>query len=201
MDDINYQNEYDESQSGDPRGWLERLTRRYLGDVRIHDSHQAGELARRLGARAFTVGRDIYVRPELMRPMNRRSASLLAHELYHVAEQTGGAAGAAPDMPLFAPPTSQPRSSSPSGSAEPGFSFDLTAGQSDGRGSGSLAVQRALAPSGSEQRAESAEAAALNAKPRRRKAQPKPPDPEELAERVYQMMLTDVRIDYERGIG
>lgn len=200
MDDINYQNEYDESQSGDPRGWLERLTRRYLGDVRIHDSHQAGELARRLGARAFTVGRDIYVRPELMRPMNRRSASLLAHELYHVAEQTGGAAGAPPDMPLLAPPSPAQRPSSPSGSADTGFSFDLTAGQSRARGSGSLAVQRALAPSGSEQRAEGAEAEALNARPKR-KAQPKPPDPEELAERVYEMMLTDVRIDYERGVG
>ena len=102
MDDTNYQNEYDEFEGSDPREWLERETWRYLGDVRIHDSHQAGELARRLGARAFTVGRDIYVRPELVRPMTRRSASLLAHELYHVAEQTGTASGA-PDLRATCP--------------------------------------------------------------------------------------------------
>src|SRR5438309_1233498 len=69
--------------------WLERVTRRSLGDVRIHDSEQAGELVRRLGARAFTAGRDIYVRPELLRPLTRENAALLAHELYHVAEQSG----------------------------------------------------------------------------------------------------------------
>jgi hypothetical protein len=198
MDDNSFQNEYDESQSSDPRGWLERLTRRYLGDVRIHDSHQAGELARRLGARAFTVGRDIYVRPEYVRPMNRRSASLLSHELYHVAEQTG-ATPAPPDMPLFSPPSPSQRGSAAPRGAEPGFSVDLTAGRT--QGGGSLAVQRSAASSASEQGAESAEAAALRERPRKGpKRPPAPPNPEEVAERVYEMMLADVRIDYERGI-
>ncbi len=68
--------------------WLERQLGRRLGDMRIHDSRQAGELAERLGARAFAVGRDVYVRPELLRQGRARGRALLAHEAMHVAEQT-----------------------------------------------------------------------------------------------------------------
>src|SRR3954453_13506692 len=69
--------------------WVERLLGRSLGDVRVHDSSQAGELAQRLGARAFTAGRHVYVRPELLRPPARSGAALLAHELTHAVEQAG----------------------------------------------------------------------------------------------------------------
>ena len=77
--------------------WIERLIGRSLGDVRIHDSSQAGTLAGRLGARAFAVGRDVYVRPELLRPLTPRSVALLAHELTHAAEQSGAAPVTAPN--------------------------------------------------------------------------------------------------------
>lgn len=202
MDENNIPDEYIES-SSDPKDLLERLTRRYLGDVRIHDSHQAGELARRLGARAFTMGRDIYVRPELVKPMSPQGAALLAHELYHVAEQSGAVTGPQ-DMPLLAPPAHMqpPRP----GTARP--SVDGRAGE---RGAspltGRMAVQRAQGAasssgSSSEDVAESVGQSALNTqmahrRPRVRK--PPPPDPEELAERVYDMMMRDMIIDRERG--
>ncbi|MDQ3927838.1 MAG: DUF4157 domain-containing protein, partial [Chloroflexota bacterium] len=102
MDDEYYE------QEGERRGgasrqplWLEKVRRRSLGDVRLHDTGQAGELARKLGARAFTVGRDIYAQPELVKPHTPQGAALLAHEMTHVAEQTG----VAPEpMTLLTPP-------------------------------------------------------------------------------------------------
>jgi len=193
MDEYDNPDEYEESQEAGPQGLLERLTRRYLGDVRIHDSHQAGELARRLGARAFTVGRDIYVRPELVRPMTRRGASLLAHELHHVAEQTGSAVGP-PEMPLLAP--------SGPGQAGSGARSYAQGGHSPTSGAGGrMAVQREQASSPSEQGAERAEAAALNSPRRRKPRRASPPDPEELAEQVYRLMLQEILLDHERAIG
>lgn len=204
MDENNTPEEYIES-SSDPKDLLERLTRRYLGDVRIHDSHQAGELARRLGARAFTVGRDIYVRPELVKPMSPQGAALLAHELYHVAEQSGAASGPQ-DMPLLAPPSHMQQPPRPGTARRPSVE-----GRAGGRGvsplTGGMAVQRAQGAvpssgSSSEDLAESVGQSALNAqmahrRPRVRK--PPPPDPEELAERVYDMIMRDMIIDRERG--
>src|SRR5687768_13174499 len=103
MDEVDHPGEIEGGQP-DARGgalpWLERLARRSLGDVRIHDSRQAGELARRLGARAFTVGRDVYMHPELASPRTPESEALLAHEMYHVAEQSGLSTG---EMPLLRP--------------------------------------------------------------------------------------------------
>src|SRR5262245_54457899 len=83
--------------------WVERITRRSLADVRIHRSEQAGRLARRLGARAFTAGRDVYVRPELVEPVTPEGAALLAHELYHVAEQSGEGVAEQTVLPLLRP--------------------------------------------------------------------------------------------------
>src|SRR5947209_1030937 len=77
--------------------WVQRLIGRALGDVRLHDSTQAGDLAARLGARGEAAGRHVYVRPELLRPRTPHAAALLAHELTHAAEQTG-----APALPPLA---------------------------------------------------------------------------------------------------
>src|SRR5690348_7655074 len=78
------------------QAWVERLLGRSLSDVRVHDSSQAGDLARRLGARAFTVGRHVYARPELLRAPAPQAAALLAHELTHTVEQAGTPAAPPP---------------------------------------------------------------------------------------------------------
>src|SRR5689334_15318589 len=75
--------------------WVERLLGRSLGDVRVHDSAQAGELAGRLGARAFTAGRHVYLPADLLHAPTPPRAALLAHELSHAVEQ----AGAPPALP------------------------------------------------------------------------------------------------------
>lgn len=183
---------------------LERITRRSLGDVRIHDSEQAGELARRLGARAFTAGRHVYVRPELLRPLTPEGAELLAHELYHVAEQSGEGVTSEAIMPLLRPssPPRGGRGSSERTSAGAGMTGGSTAaGQRKAAPSANLSVQRAVSggQSSSEATAE-AVAGAVGQQPSNKKRKPAPPDPEAVAEIVYRQIVQELLLDRERGV-
>jgi uncharacterized protein DUF4157 len=67
-----------------------------LSDVRVHTDSRAGELARAVDARAFTVGRDVFFAEGEYRPGTRSGDDLLAHELTHVVQQRG----APPSGPL-----------------------------------------------------------------------------------------------------
>lgn len=81
-----------------PGGQLPRY-RHDLSRVRIHTDRRAAESARALGARAYTIGSDIYFGAGEYRPGTREGRRLIAHELAHVAQQRGAAASApgAPD--------------------------------------------------------------------------------------------------------
>ena len=212
MDNEQQEPDNDRTQLSGTRGlvsWVQRITGRSLGDVRIHDSTQAGELARRLGARAFAAGRDIYVRPELVEPLTPEGAALLAHELYHVAEQSGGGLSQEAVMPLLRP------------SGAPSFGYSAGAGEqistpapggiegaSVQRQVGGLRhrpapqVQRALGTTtSSETTAEAVAGAAAQAmQPQRRRAASPPPDPEAIADLVYEQMAHELRLDRERGL-
>lgn len=59
-----------------------------LKDVRIHETKQAGELARELQAEAFTIGADIFTAKGKLNTTTRENRGLLAHELTHVIQQT-----------------------------------------------------------------------------------------------------------------
>lgn len=56
--------------------------------VRIHADDRADSLAAGLGARAFTVGSDIFFGRQQYEPESRAGQRLLAHELTHVVQQT-----------------------------------------------------------------------------------------------------------------
>ncbi len=58
-----------------------------LGDVRVHTDANAQVAAKGMGARAFAHGKDIYLAPG----ESPTDLSLLAHELTHVAQQSGKA--------------------------------------------------------------------------------------------------------------
>jgi hypothetical protein len=62
---------------------VESLTGSDLGDVRVHDGPASRHTAAALGARAFTVGRNIHLGTGL----GRNDTRLLAHEATHVAQQ------------------------------------------------------------------------------------------------------------------
>lgn len=59
-----------------------------LKDVRIHETKQAGELARWLEAEAFTAGADVFTAEGKLKTPIRESRGLLVHELTHVIQQT-----------------------------------------------------------------------------------------------------------------
>ena len=63
---------------------------RDFGSVRVHDDRDADRSARRLGARAYTVGEDLIFRSGQYAPETERGGFLLAHELVHVVQQSGG---------------------------------------------------------------------------------------------------------------
>ena len=62
-----------------------------LGAVRIHDGPVAAAAARSVGANAFTLGHHIVFDAGQYRPSQGEGRRLLAHELTHVMQQSGGA--------------------------------------------------------------------------------------------------------------
>ena len=70
---------------------LETSFGRDLSDVRVHSDSDAGEAARVLGARAFTVGRDVYVGSGQSDHDTEHGKRLLAHEVAHTVQQSEAA--------------------------------------------------------------------------------------------------------------
>lgn len=58
--------------------------------VRVHDDARAQTLARAVNARAFTVGQDVVFGAGQLAPETASGQRLLAHELTHVVQQSGG---------------------------------------------------------------------------------------------------------------
>ncbi len=71
------------------RGRMEQAFGADLGAVRIHTSPRADTLNRAMGARAFTLGADVFFGRGEFRPDTVQGQGLLAHELTHVRQQTG----------------------------------------------------------------------------------------------------------------
>jgi outer membrane protein OmpA-like peptidoglycan-associated protein len=71
------------------RTFMETRFGRDFSDVRLHTGAQAAQSARAVDALAFTVGSDIVMDQTHYDPATGRGAHLLAHELAHVAQQSG----------------------------------------------------------------------------------------------------------------
>ena len=61
-----------------------------LGAVRVHTGPQAAQRSRELGARAFTVGQDIYFGEGRYQPETAGGLELIAHEVTHTVQQRDG---------------------------------------------------------------------------------------------------------------
>jgi hypothetical protein len=68
--------------------------------VRVHNDANADTTARALNARAFTIGGDVSFASGEFQPETAAGRHLLAHELGHVIQQSGGSQGAAGSSPL-----------------------------------------------------------------------------------------------------
>ncbi|HVT13899.1 MAG TPA: DUF4157 domain-containing protein [Fimbriimonadaceae bacterium] len=58
-------------------------------EAKIHIGPHAAQAASRMGAEAFTVGRDVFFGAGKYDPASRQGLALIAHELTHVGQQTG----------------------------------------------------------------------------------------------------------------
>lgn len=81
---------------GSARSFHEARFAHDFSRVRIHDDGREAALARSMNARAFTVGRDIVFAPGAYSPETVEGRRLLAHELTHTIQQTGGGFAGAP---------------------------------------------------------------------------------------------------------
>jgi hypothetical protein len=61
-----------------------------FSSVRVHTGTEAQQLSKDLGAQAFTHGQDIYFDQGKYNPQTSSGEHLLAHELTHTVQQTGG---------------------------------------------------------------------------------------------------------------
>lgn len=87
------------------RGFFEPRLGRSLSDVRIHANAASAGLARKLDARAFTLGRDVFFGSGEYQPRTTPGRWLLAHELTHTVQHAAGrAAGERIRRALAAPP-------------------------------------------------------------------------------------------------
>jgi hypothetical protein len=60
--------------------------------VRVHTDTQADQLNQSIQAKAFTTGQDVFFRQGAYEPGSRGGQELIAHELTHVVQQSGGVA-------------------------------------------------------------------------------------------------------------
>ena len=67
-----------------------------FSDVRVHTSAESDDLNQQVGARAFTTGRDIFLREGAYNPQSGEGRKLLAHELTHVVQQSAGEVSGGP---------------------------------------------------------------------------------------------------------
>ncbi len=74
------------------RGFMEPRFGADFSGVRLHDQAAERKVARRIGARAFTYGRNVWLGPDESASDKR----LMAHELTHVVQQNPGVRRAAP---------------------------------------------------------------------------------------------------------
>jgi hypothetical protein len=74
----------------DVRAFMEPRFGADFGGVRVHTGGEAVQLTQDLKAQAFTHGQDIYLGAGRYDPGSAAGKRLLAHELTHVVQQTGG---------------------------------------------------------------------------------------------------------------
>jgi Domain of unknown function (DUF4157) len=72
------------------RGRMENAYGYDFSNVRVHTDGRAAALSSSLGARAFTVGRDVAFGASEYRPGTPSGDALIAHELAHVVQQSAG---------------------------------------------------------------------------------------------------------------
>jgi len=96
------------SSSGQPldagtRAFMEPRFGHDFSQVRVHTDARAAESAQAVNALAYTVGRDVVFGTGQYAPGTSDGKRLIAHELSHVVQQSGGVGGPQTNMPINEP--------------------------------------------------------------------------------------------------
>jgi hypothetical protein len=83
------------------RNFMEPRFGHDFSQIRVHTGRQAGESARAVHARAYTVGNHLVFTEDAYQPSTPAGRRLLAHELAHVVQQSGGLSGLSPVLNPF----------------------------------------------------------------------------------------------------
>ncbi len=70
------------------RSFMESALNTDFSSVKIHSDYHASEMSKRINAKAFTFGKDIYFNEGHYNPTSGNGRQLLAHELAHVVQQS-----------------------------------------------------------------------------------------------------------------
>ena len=98
-----------QSLDGDVRDKMEAKTGASFEGVRVHDDAEAHATTAAVGAHAFTHGRDIHFAKGAYDPGSKAGKHLLAHELTHVVQQSGGQTAGVQRKAISAAPSSVQR--------------------------------------------------------------------------------------------
>jgi hypothetical protein len=161
------------------RSEMESLFGYELKDIRIHQTKQAGELAQRLEADAFTIGSHIFSSEGKLSSFSE-SRGLLAHEITHVIQQT---------HPKHVTPAFGKKAQMEIAGPEIEF-VHAPQFASSSVGSTSGVEQTETAAQAMEERASNAD---------ENETTTKSVDAEEIAEYVYQLMQQDLLLEKERA--
>src|SRR6478672_8827661 len=96
-----------------------------FSSVNIHTDAQSDQLNQSIQAKAFTTGQDIFFRQEAYDPGSQGGQELIAHELTHVVQQSGGAVQRSP---LPQPKGLMPMQKSPQGTIQRNVGFEFEVG-------------------------------------------------------------------------
>ena len=72
------------------RSQMEGAMRADFSGVKVHTDSESNSLNHQLNAKAFTTGKDVFFREGNYNPGSASGRELIAHELTHVVQQTGG---------------------------------------------------------------------------------------------------------------
>jgi hypothetical protein len=93
--------------------------------VKVHTDAKSNQLNQSIQAKAFTTGQDVFFRQGAYEPESRSGQELIAHELTHVVQQSGGAVQRSP---LPQPKGQMPMQKSPQGTIQRNVGFEFEVG-------------------------------------------------------------------------
>lgn len=176
---------------------MEQVLGYKLDHVRLYSDEETGTISGKLNADAFTVGSNVFIPEEKLHANTGESKGLLAHELTHVIQQTQPSA-VVPDELENAGTKKIGESTDISGNRpeypdlvhKPAIQYSISSGvQNTGNSAAASSENTAMAVERS---------VTSNTRSNNRQGEENAIDPEEIADKVYQLMQQELWLEKDR---